>query len=286
MKVTTLNKLLIATLFSTTTALLISCGKDDTPAFEQSAYATQVFSYTPAPGQLINTSTGNNDGAKSILNGKDGLVTLGAFGGSIVLGFDHTILNQDNKEDIAIYGNAATGFAEPGVVWVMQDTNSNGQPDDVWYELSGSAKSQPGYVKNYAITYTRPATVTGDVTWTDNKGGAGSVKSNAFYKQAYYPSWITANSYTLTGTLLPSGNINNSNPSFITSNAFAFGYADNTVDGDKVDIANAVDDKGNQVILKGVDFIKIQTGIAYDLGWLGELSTEVRGVADISLDSN
>lgn len=278
--------------------ILNSCKKDDSNEItdpeptapvrpvtgQSSAYVTQLFSYTPAPGQYINTSLGNDDGAKTILNGKTGTVSLGAFGGSIVLGFDHTVVDQDGKEDIIVYANAATGSAEPGVVWVMQDLNGNGKPDDTWYELAGSAQTLPGYSKTYSVTYTRPNPATADVAWTDNKGGSGVVKTNTFHKQAYYPEWITANTYTVTGTLLPSSNINDTNPTFITSNAFAFGYADNTVGGDKLDIANAIDDKGNKVKLKGIDFIKIQTGIQYNLGWLGELSTEVRGVADISLE--
>ncbi|MDT3401852.1 cell surface protein [Mucilaginibacter terrae] len=251
---------------------------------QSSAYVTQLFSYNPAPGQFINDPIGTADGAKTILNGKTGLVTLGAYGGNIVLGFDHTVVNQDGKEDLIVYGNAGNGTAEPGVVWVMQDTNGNGQPDDTWFELTGSAQNQPGYTRAYSVTYTRPNPATADVPWTDSKGNSGVVKTNIYHKQAYYPTWITANSYTVTGTLLPSTNINTTNPSFITSNSFAFGYADNTLNGDKLDIANAIDDKGNKVALKGIDFVKIQTGIQFNLGWLGELSTEVKGVADISLE--
>lgn len=285
------HKLLLIIL--ATSALLTACKKDDNEIQEQVAnirpvtaqsnpYVTQLFSYTPAPGQLINTTNGNNDAAKTIL-GTKGLVCLGAFGGNIVLGFDHTVLNQDNKEDLMVYGNAFAGFAEPAVVWVMQDSNNNGLADDTWYELTGSAEGTAGLSRNYSITYTRPASPTADVTWTDNKGGSGVVKTNTFHKQAYYPEWITANTYTLTGTLLPSTNITTSSSGIVTSNAFAYGYADNTAGGDKLDIANAVDAQGKKVTLKGIDFVKIQTGIPYNLGSLGELSTEVSGVADISL---
>lgn len=248
-----------------------------------STYVTQLFSYNPAPGQLINTTAGNADAAKTVLNGNQGLVTLGAYGGSLVVGFDHTVINRENQDDFIIYNNAATGFAEPGVVWVMADDNRNGQPDDTWYELAGAAQNLPGYSRNYAITYTRPGSATADVPWTDNRGNKGSVKTNTYHQQAYYPDWITTNTYTLTGTLLPSSNINDTNPTYITSNAFTFGYADSTPGGDKMDIANAIDAQGNKVALKGIDFVKIQTGIAYNLGWLGELSTEVKGVADLSL---
>jgi len=275
-------------------ALLTACKKDGGDTAEtsntgrpvtasSSAYVTQLFSYNPAPGQLINTAAGNQDAAKSILNGTQGLVTLGAYGGSLVLGFDHTVLNRDNQDDFITYNNATTGFSEPGVVWVMADDNRNGQPDDTWYELAGAAQNLTGYSRNYAITYTRPATATADVPWTDNRGNKGLVKTNTYHQQAYYPDWITANTYTLTGTLLPSSTVNDTNPTYITSNGFTFGYADNTLGGDKLDIANAVDAQGNKVALKGIDFVKIQTGIAYNLGWLGELSTEVKGVADLSL---
>ncbi|WP_295769421.1 cell surface protein [uncultured Mucilaginibacter sp.] len=278
--------------------LLSSCSKKDEqtptdpeatqpirPVTDQSkAYVTQLFSYNPAPGQFINTSVGNTEAAKSVLNGKNGLVSLGAFGGSIVFGFDHTVLNVDGKEDIVIYANAATGSAEPGVVWVMQDTNKNGLPDDSWFELAGAATNATGYVRNYQVTYTRPDPVTGDVKWKGSLKDSGLVKTNTFHKQPYYPESITAASYTLKGTLLPSTNIDANNPSFITSAPFNFGYADSTPGGDKVDIGNAIDDKGNKVKLNGIDFIKVQTGIQFNLGWLGELSTEVRGIADISLE--
>jgi len=287
------KNLLVATAAIST--LLSACSKSDNiipepepivgirPVTAQSnAYVTTLLNYTPAPGQALNKGIGTPDAAKTILGAK-GLVCLGAFGGSIVLGFDHTVLNQDNKEDLMIYGNAFTGFAEPGVIWVMQDANNNGLADDTWYELSGSAEGTTGIIRNYVITYTRPAAGTGDVSWIDNRGGSGVVKANVFNTQPYYPQWITADTYALSGTLLPATNISTSGSGIITSNAFAFGYADNTAGGDKVDIANAIDAQGKKVSLNGIDFVKIQTGIPYNLGALGELSTEVSGVADISL---
>ncbi|MNF03871.1 hypothetical protein D3C80_2032740 [compost metagenome] len=61
------------------------------------------------------------------------------------------------------------------------------------------------------------------------------------------------------------------------------GYADNKPGGDRLDIANAIDKDGKKVVLKGIDFVKVQTGIMADLTIFGELSTEVGGIADISL---
>jgi hypothetical protein len=246
-------------------------------------YITSFFEYMPAPGQFINTGFGTIDEAKLILKNKDNLISLGACGGYVVYGFDHTVLNVANKEDVIVFGNAFNMFAEPGVIWVMADENGNGKPDDTWYELKGSQYGKEGYIRNYSVTYTKPVSDTLDIAWKDNQGNTGFIKRNIYNQQPYWPQWITANEYTLTGTQLPSTNIDDSNPQYITSRAFDFGYADNTLGGDKVDISNAIDKDGKRVRLKGIDFIKVQTGILYDMGWLGEQSTEVFGIADLSI---
>ena len=241
-------------------------------------YVTNMFEFLPAPGQNTNKTLGINTAAES-LKGKKGLVSLGAWGGYIVLGFDHTVINEPGKEDIIVYNNAQSNFAEPAIVWVMQDENGNAKPDDTWYELKGSEFGKEGYVRNYEITYTKPA-VGGSVAWKDNKGQTGTVNIFSASFQSF-PSWLTGTEYTLKGSLLPSTGIKPGG--MITSMPFGFGYADNIVGGDKLDIANAVDKEGNAKSLSGIDFIKIQTGIQANLGVLGELSTEVVGVADLSL---
>lgn len=246
------------------------------------AFVTTLFEYMPAPGQFINKAPGNLASANAILGNKNSMVSLGAWGGYIVLGFDHTVLNKEGA-DIQVYGNAFTNFSEPGIVYVMQDENGNGKPDDTWHELKGSAFGTADYKTNYEVTYTRPDSPDKDVPWKDNAGNTGFVKKNPFHKQAYYPEWITGNSYTLKGSWLKS-KVDRTNPSYVISPAYGWGYADdiaNASGGGKVDIANAVDDKGNTKTLKGIDFIKIQTAVLDDGGWLGEVSTEVTGVEDL-----
>lgn len=243
-----------------------------------SAYVKKVFEYLPGPGQFINRTSGTLTAAKS-LEGKSGLVSLGAWGGYIILGFDHTVINESGKDDLIVFGNPLADFAEPGIVWVMKDANGNGLPDDTWYEIKGSEYNQPGYVRDYEVTYTKPAAGGGPVAWRDNKGNSGTV--NMGTKVQGYPSWITGNEYTLKGSLLPSANIKPGNR--ITSMPFAFGYADNLADGDKIDIANAVDATGKPVALAGIDFIKIQTGVQANMGILGEFSTELLGVLDLGM---
>ena len=242
-------------------------------------FVTKFFEFAPAAGQYMNeASWGNQESGKSIIgqHASPG-VSLGAFGGYAVYGFDHTVINQPEKEDIKVYGNALVNFSEPGVVWVMQDENGNGKPDDTWYELAGSEFGKEGYVRNYSVTYTRPTPPTLSVSWKDSKGNTGLVKQS-FHRLNHYPLWITANEFTRTGTLLPSTGIKET-----SSEALAFGYADNLAGGDNVDIANAIDKDGKKVFLRGIDFIKVQTGIMADLTISGELSTELTGIADISL---
>ena len=99
------------------------------------AYQTKVFEYTPAPGQFINdTKTGGFTGNETtsevasiyaeqrMKNGT--FVSLGGFGGYIVVGFDHSIPNKSGY-DLRIRSIAIDNSSEPGIVWVMQDSNGN-----------------------------------------------------------------------------------------------------------------------------------------------------------------
>lgn len=280
-------------LFFAGSLLLVSCSKDNEtlpekefivrPTLESSSpYVTELFEFLPAPGQFINKNPGNLASAEGIL-GKSGLVSLGAWGGSITLGFDHTVMNDPEQEDLIIYGNASPTLAEPGIIYVMHDENGNGKPDDTWYEIAGSEFEKDNYIRNYSVTYSRPVEGTADIPWKDNQGQEGVVKANNFHKQPYYPEWIEEDSYTLTGSLLPLTTIDMSNPTNITSSPLEYGYADNNPKGDKININDAVDVRGKKVNLKGIDFIKIQTGMQANMGWLGEFSTEIRSIADLSL---
>ncbi|MEH6308573.1 cell surface protein [Olivibacter sp. CPCC 100613] len=264
--------------------LIPSCSKNNTAPInaEPARYVTTLFEYVPAPGQFINQSLGDENGARSILNGNQGIVSLGAFGGYIVLGFDHSVVNVPDEKDIAIYGNATNNFAEPGIVWVMKDENGNGIPDDTWYEIRGSEFGKTGYLRDYTVTYFKPADDATDILWKDNQGNEGVVKRNDRHSQPYFPSWIDQESYQLKGSLLPNTNIDKSNPLLIVSKPFTYGYADNTAVKDEIDIADAIDERGEKVSLSSIDFVKIQTGMLADLGHLGELSTEVTAVEDLN----
>lgn len=264
---------------------------------------SEVFEYTPAPGQFIgDTKTGGFTGeersaadavayAERRLAAKS-YVSLGGFGGYIVVGFDHSIDNNEGY-DFAVQGNSFDGSSEPGVVWVMRDENGNGQPDDTWYELAGSETGKTETIQNYAVTYYRPSEPMQPVQWTDNQGNSGEIDYlKQFHKQDYYyPAWIEADSYTLTGTMLKARNYDKSgNGAMWVQPAYDWGYADNYSEQDWLptykavncfDISRAVDNQGSSVELEYIDFVKVVTACNTKSGHLGENSTEVCDIYDL-----
>ena len=272
---------------------------------ERTATSTSLFSevleYMPAPGQFIgDLKTGGFTGeeltAEDAANyaeqrlRQNNWVSLGAFGGYIVVAFDHSVENISGA-DLAITGNSFDGSSEPGVVWVMQDENGNGEADDTWYELAGSETGKGTTIQEYEVTYYRPTSNGMPVGWTDNKGGSGTIDYLAsFHNQpSYYPTWITAESYTLRGTRLEARNYDRSgNGSMWVQPAYDWGYADNTSERDcadavnSLDIDNAIDILGRPTKLEYIDFVKVQSAVQSKSGWIGELSTEVCNIAEIA----
>lgn len=260
---------------------------------ESSAYISKIFEYLPAPGQYINKSLGDWASAEKLVGGTTSMVSLGAYGGYIVFGFDHSIVNADGY-DLAIYGNpgkAPYDWAEPGIVMVSQDANANGLPDDPWYELAGSEYDSPETIKNYTITYYNPKEAGKDIPWKDNQGKSDVVLANNFHKQNYYPLFApNQDSVSFTGTLLK--NTLGKNGGIFINKAFSWGYSDSWSSGDNYDlnkynsfdISHAVDADGKKVTLNAIDFVKVYTGQnSQGNTMMGEISTEVKGAADIRM---
>lgn len=275
-----------------------------------SAYANKVLAYCPAPGQFMNTSTtayekgfsAEDVRRKAEEKLKDPylcLLSLGGFGGSIVVGFDHTVPNISGAYDFKIYGNASYdsfgtltgalgGSSEPGIVLVSKDVNGNGLADDEWYELKGSEYDSKHTIKDYAITYHRPASPLSSVKWTDNQGNTGYVYRNETHtKNDYYPAWIEEDEMTFYGSRLKDNAVNEPRPGMPehwVGYCYAYGYADNHPNDEKgalFKIDWAVDKEGRSVKLDGIDFVKIYTAVNQYCGWMGEISTEVQAVEDL-----
>lgn len=263
----------------------------------------KVYEYLPAPGQFINEPQSGfadvSTEAAALAYAEERLaagkyLSLGGFGGYVVVGFDHSIIAGDDY-DFSIAGNMYEGSSEAGIVWVMQDTNGNGLPDDEWYELRGSEWGSDRHRRNYAITYFRPTSPDSAVQWRASDGTSGTIAHNTSHTQPYYyPLWLDVESYTLSGSMLaPKTSVNAATGNQVNE-AYAWGYADNMgSDAAKVDstdgqtaiksyfkIANAVNVDGSAAELRYIDFVKVQTSINHVAGALGEISTEVLGFED------
>lgn len=267
------------------------------------AYATRVLDYQPAPTQYMNTTTTAwQDGfssrqeviayASQRLRSKS-IVSLGAFGGYIVVGFDQPVVNVPGEYDLKIYGNAyynATtwqnrpgGSAEPGIVWVSEDVNGNGVADDPWYELAGSEYGKDTEIRPYEITYYRPVPADADVRWTDNQGNEGYVYRNTYHTQpSYYPAWAEADELTFQGVRLQDNAVEENG--IWVGYCYGWGYADNhpnTTDGALFNLDWAVCEDGTPAALSQIDFVRIYTAVNQSVGVLGELSTEITGVENL-----
>lgn len=297
---------------------------------EYSPYISTVYEYCPAPGQFVNAMPEYREGdtaetmrqkAEEAIAGKmQSGVSLGAYGGYITFGFDHTVVNVPGEYDIRIDGNSFNsaahpgvdgGSSEPGIIMVMFDENQNGKPDDKWYEID----KNPWYTDEaatygYEITYHRPApdhvptpgegndSALTDMTyikWEDNRGQTDYVYKNKFHDQDYYPKWIDADEMTFRGTLLPKNAVDVSgNGSYYLQYMFKYGaYADNYPNEAKdengnyyngFDIGWAVDPETREPVhLPGVDFIRVYTALNQYCGWIGETSTEIFMARDMHI---
>lgn len=287
---------------------------------EYSPWISKVYEYRPAPGQFVNEMPQYDPGddyeamlakvTECITGTADVMISLGAYGGYVTFGFDHTVMNMPGQKDFRIWGNAfyelldqshKGGSAEPGIVMVSFDANCNGVPDDEWYELRGSEYVNPLTLHGYSITYTAPdpdATPVPDdsgtlsdtryIPWRDSTGATGYVARNAFHSQSYWPLWLDDTEMTFSGSCLPPNATDLSgNGTYYVLYSYGHGYVDNHpnefADLNSFDISDAVDARGNPVTLPGADFIRVYTGLNQYCGWLGETSTELSKAQDLHI---
>ena len=304
---------------------LILAGLMSAAVAGNSPYISRVYDYLPAPGQFVNVYPSYKPGytQDSILTQLEtalcgslgGTVSLGSYGGYIVFGFDHPVMNRHGY-DVKIYGNAiqseavpgmAGGSCEPGIIMVGVDMDGDGVPGDgdCWYEIKGGDYDRCQH--GFEITYYKPDEdkprvpheswrFINDIEyvyWTSNDLNPDSVNGyvwrNSFHSQPYWPLWIEDTVLTFRGTKLPNmaidmsgGKGNNWFQPF-----YGEGYVDNLPNnqehGFKIDWA--IDEDGNPVELDHIDFIKVYCGQLDYCGWLGETSTEVCGAEDLHPDA-
>ncbi|MDR1455011.1 MAG: PKD domain-containing protein [Tannerella sp.] len=283
-------------------------------AQQKSPFISRVYDFQPAPGQFVNESPDYEPGdtredilqkVEELLAGEESsLVSLGGYGGYIVFGFDHPVVNVADGPDFRVMGNvfvnatagALAESSEPGIVMVSRDANGNGLPDDIWYELAGSDYGKPETVHDYRIVYYKPdgdktpepdtenpsLTDTTYIRWADSQGRQGYVSRNSFHEQPYYPQWVEVDSLVFEGARL-ADNYVLENGGYLF-HACEWGYADNKPNADAqsgLDIEWAVDAGGQPVHLPEIHFVKVYTAVNQYCGWLGETSTEIGGAVDL-----
>ncbi|MDR1231279.1 MAG: hypothetical protein LBK61_07745 [Spirochaetaceae bacterium] len=257
------------------------------------AEAADCIEFSPAPGQFVGKGNGFSnpvisglaskteaevkdivqdymDGNMSFKNeSADGKVfSLGGWGGYYTVYFDHSVPNESGA-DIEISGNHhVAGMNEPGIVWVSQDLNGDGIPNEIWYRLKGTHNAAK---PRYAVTYFKPASKA-TAFWIDNNG-----QSEGF---SYYSDGDNGFPYHITGT---AGTFVTFAGVLLNDNGNLSGYVDSG--STKFDIADAVDENGDSVPLTHIDFVKIQTALNKNGGGLGEYSTEAGIPKDLHFET-
>ncbi len=250
-------------------------------------WLSRVYEYRPAPGQFVNVMPtarvgepvdsvlarckasicGRVDTMTQTIHGveytridtvwAESMITLGGYGGYVVVGFDHPVVNTHDY-DFEIWGNAfysermeAGGSCEPGIVMVGVDIDGDGIPSegDKWYELAGSEYSHPTTQHDYAITYYRPdegkqrtpsqvnpfLNDTTYIRWTSNDvnpdSTSGYMSRNVYHQQPYWPLWLQGEeTLSFSGSKLRCNAVDiggNDNNAYFVQYNFTWGYVDN-----------------------------------------------------------
>lgn len=279
-------------LIASVVAMFSSCEPTEETEENTTIYLSTVFEYVYGPGQ--HAAQAKPADTQYIIGNPtkhSGWLYLGGFGGYVVAGFSANITN-DQGPDFEVFALPGAG-PEPAVVYVMRDDNGDGQPNETWYELKGSQFEHSQ--RNYSVTYYKPGADTENISWIDSNSQTGELKAG--FGSSYTSSWWWAetkgNSRTFHGTRLPDayenilvGDVNNWS---VPEGRFEWGYAENNSGTDydsiaysnRLDINQAVDRDGNPVHLDHIRFIKIQSAVLQQAGWLNEVSPEIRGAGKL-----
>ena len=241
---------------------------------------TTCFDFTPAPGPFVGayptidfsqiaTEESVRQKCQNKLDGVESLIgqfyygwSLANCGGYLIIGFDHSVEKTPQGRELEIQGNADLSVPEPGIAWVMQDSNGNGQPDDVWYELKGGMFGSYYAPRRYAITYFNPYAKDGMAltTWIDNKGNSG-VYRDMPYPYSVKGDWITFTLSKLERATITTGYVDSSPVYF--------------------NIVDAVQADGTPIDLVYIDFVKVQSALHEET--FGGVSTEMTEPEDTSM---
>jgi hypothetical protein len=274
---------------------------------------TSIYEYLPIGSQYTNGGFGIAPAGTiyqqgNTLTAPDKNYAMGSstgnFGGYLTQKFTQPIKNDPANPygvDFIIYGNGqgTRDYAEPAAVWVAQDKDRDGEPDE-WYALAGSLHFDNTTSWNSDISYSLAAD--GSTNYQALGGTlSGNLRSYTYPQNNIYGKF---GSYVSSSTALTAIRLDSS------KRAPAFGYADvhpndagpieeplnpyrdgplfgdsfvSNFDeiyhgrsrGDSMDISWAVDAQGNPVSLDEISFVKSVTASFVDGGSIGERSAEI-----------
>ncbi|MDD4198545.1 MAG: hypothetical protein PHZ12_03980 [Paludibacter sp.] len=276
--------------------MFASCEPTEETGEDNTIYLSTVFEYVYGPGQ--HAAQAKPADTQYIIGNPakhSGWLYLGGFGGYVVAGFSANIPNNEGP-DFEVFALPGAG-PEPAVVYVMRDDNGDGLPNETWYELKGSEFDNSK--RNYSVTYYKPAVDTANITWIDSNRQTGELKAG--FGNPYSSSWwwpeTKENTITFHGTRLPDAyentQVGDASNWTVPEGRFEWGYAENSSGEDyydykdymrfsnRLDIGNAVDGSGEPIHIDHIRFIKIQSAVLQQAGWLNEISPEIRGAGGL-----
>lgn len=274
---------------------------------------------TRALGAPVGGGTATPDNSKLVsLGGFGGSITLG-FSETVrddpcnPYGLDAIVFGNA----LWLGGNANRKWCEAGVIEISRDVNGNGIADDPWYVIPGThlppnggsgAPAEHALTQewdNSAGTPTPPANVGWYPSPGFHPGFPSSYATTGYRLPALFDAQFITNPNGLTSTTEGYSGYADASPTLILGdmdgdnvvddplvtaeqfytrpdNPYVVGVTPGSAGGDAFDIAWAVDPAtGAPAELDGFDFIRISTGAHFIAGVLGEVSTEIGGVARV-----
>lgn len=262
-------------------------------AAAESPFAARVVEYAPAPGQFVSNPVFNDptralgapQGGGTSQPNNASVVTLGGFGGSITLAFDHTVMDDPLNPfglDAIVFGNAYwvggnrdRHWAECATIEISLDANGNDLADDAWYIILGSHLEWP------ADDYALPTDIFGaDVVVNPN---AGTEVEGIYGYAEYAPALLLGD--TDADNIVDDFAVTPEVFYTVPDDPFEVGITPGSGGGDAFDIAWAIDPlTGEPAHLSGFDFIRLTTAVDSVSPIFGEKSAEIDAVADVSAD--
>lgn len=194
-------------------------------------------------------------------------IDITRWGTYVVMGFDHTVINLQGKNDLEIW--VTNGFGAPNTCtfYVSYDENKNGKPDDEWYELKTTdhgGENINDYERTYTLLESSATKKTNgrfnimykyEIKDNRNKIDTTTVKySNvraknliALFPGSYFEHGEIHNLQSWESSFTIKGKLKNIN---VDKGQYYGQY--------KLNIDNAVSQQGIQAQLPGIDFIKVQ----------------------------